>query len=245
MTYIINDNVLTTYIPVETMHSGRHILNLYYPLSGLDANAYNTFRVRMRISGGSAFIDRGQAIATISGQGLSSNNVWDGRLEFTESEFHIIPAAGSMSIRRMSASAAVHKEAPRPAGIHESFMPASLASYGIMGMKETAQVNPVVVTEIIETADRDEMDFDRYFVKTDAVFELNTEYDFVNRESRCSAFAPSPIKLFPLTKICDAGIPLKGNQSTPSNVMVSSSWPTLFTRCCIFSVTFSISLTES
>lgn len=187
VTYIINDNVLTTYIPVETMHSGRHILNLYYPLSGLDANAYNTFRVRIRISGGSAFIDRGQAIATISGQGLSSNNVWDGRLEFTESEFHIIPAAGSMSIRRMSASAAVHKEAPRPAGIHESFMPASLASYGIMGMKETAQVNPVVVTEIIETADRDEMDFDRYFVKTDAVFELNTEYDFVNREQPVDA----------------------------------------------------------
>lgn len=182
VTYIINDNVLTTYIPVETMHSGRHILNLYYPLSGLDANAYNTFRVRMRISGGSAFIDRGQAIATISGQGLSSNNVWDGRLEFTESEFHIIPAVGIMDIRRMSASVAVHKEAPRPVDFHESFVPASLSGYGIMGMKETAQVNPVVVTEIIETADRDEMDFDRYFVKTDAVFELQTEYEFANRE---------------------------------------------------------------
>lgn len=51
-----------------------------------------------------------------------------------------------------------------------------------MGMKETAQVNPVVVTEIIETVDRDEMDFDRYFVKTDAVFELQTEYEFANRE---------------------------------------------------------------
>lgn len=182
VTYIINDNVLTTYVPVETMHSGRHILNLYYPLSGLDANAYNTFRVRMRISGGSALIDRGQAIATISGQGLSSNNVWDGRLEFTEPEFHIIPAVGMMDIRKMSASAAVHEEAPRPVGIHERFVPASLAGYGIMGMKETAQVNPVVVTEIIETADRDEMGFDRYFVKADAVFELQTEYVFVNRE---------------------------------------------------------------
>lgn len=182
VTYIINDNVLTTYVPVETMHSGRHILNLYYPLSGLDANAYNTFRVRMRISGGSALIDRGQAIATISGQGLSSNNVWDGRLEFTEPEFHIIPAVGMMDIRKMSASAVVHEETPRPVGIHERFVPASLASYGIMGMKETARANPVVVTEIIETADRDEMDFDRYFVKADAVFELQTEYVFVNRE---------------------------------------------------------------
>lgn len=40
VTYIINDNVLTTYVPIEMMHSGRHILNLYYPLSGLEANTY-------------------------------------------------------------------------------------------------------------------------------------------------------------------------------------------------------------
>ena len=57
VTYIINDNVLTTYVPIETVHSGRHILNLYYPLRGLEANAYNSFRVRMRNSGGSALSD--------------------------------------------------------------------------------------------------------------------------------------------------------------------------------------------
>jgi hypothetical protein len=84
VTYIINDNVLTTYYPIETWKSGKHILNLYYPLSGLTANTYNTFRVWLKMTGGSASVGRAQAIATISGQGLSANKVWDGRLEFSD-----------------------------------------------------------------------------------------------------------------------------------------------------------------
>lgn len=183
VTYIINDNVLTTYVPIETMHSGRHILNLYYPLSGLEANSYNTFRVRMKISGGSALIDRGQGIYTISGQGLSSNNVWDGRLEFTETAENLIDVAGTMPIRDVVASVKMHTEVPKPVGIQEGFTLISLSSYGIAGMQETVSVNPVIVTEIIETADEAEMNFNRYFVKTsEQRFEFQTDYRFVSQE---------------------------------------------------------------
>ena len=183
VTYVINDNVLTTYVQIETMHSGRHILNLYYPLSGLEANSYNTFRVRMRISGGSALIDRGQGIYTISGQGLSSNNVWDGRLEFTETAENLIDVAGTMPIRDVVASVKMHTEVPKPVGIQEGFTLISLSSYGIAGMQETVSVNPVIVTEIIETADEAEMNFNRYFVKTsEQRFEFQTDYRFVSQE---------------------------------------------------------------
>ena len=183
VTYIINDNVLTTYVPIETMHSGRHILNLYYPLSGLEANSYNTFRVRMRISGGSALIDRGQGIYTISGQGLSSNNVWDGRLEFTETAENLIDVSGTMPIRDVVASVKMHTEVPKPVGIQDGFTLISLFSYGIAGMQETVSVNPVIVTEIIETADEAEMNFNRYFVKTsEQRFEFQTDYRFVSQE---------------------------------------------------------------
>ena len=183
VTYVINDNVLTTYVPIETMHSGRHILNLYYPLSGLEANSYNTFRVRMKISGGSALIDRGQGIYTISGQGLSSNNVWDGRLEFTETAENLIDVAGTMPIRDVVASVKMHTEVPKPVGIQERFTLISLSSYGIAGMQETVSVNPVIVTEIIETADEAEMNFNRYFVKTsEQRFEFQTDYRFVSQE---------------------------------------------------------------
>lgn len=183
VTYVINDNVLTTYVPIETMHSGRHILNLYYPLSGLEANSYNTFRVRMKISGGSALIDRGQGIYTISGQGLSSNNVWDGRLEFTDTAENLIDVAGTMPIRDVVASVKMHTEVPKPVGIQEGFTLISLSSYGIAGMQETVSVNPVIVTEIIETADEAEMNFNRYFVKTtEQRFEFQTDYRFVSQE---------------------------------------------------------------
>lgn len=183
VTYIINDNVLTTYVPIETVHSGRHILNLYYPLSGLEANAYNSFRVRMRISGGSALIDRGQGICTISGQGLSSNNMWDGRLEFSETVEELFGIAGKMSVRNTIASVKTHTEFPGPVGITDNFNLVSLASYGLLGMSEMVSVNPVIVTEIIETTDEAEMSFNRYFVKTkEQKFEFQTDYTFKSQE---------------------------------------------------------------
>jgi hypothetical protein len=182
VTYIINDNVLTTYVPIETMHSGRHILNLYYPLSGLEANAYNTFKVRMRMQGGTAVIDRGQGICTISGQGLSSNNVWDGRLEFSESMEELIGIAGTMDVRGTVASVSMHTEKPSPVGIADTFSLVSLATYGMAGMEETVSVNPVIVTEIIEVADAGEMDFNTYYVKTDTVFKFQKDYTFRSQE---------------------------------------------------------------
>lgn len=182
VTYIINDNVLTTYVPVETMHSGRHILNLYYPLSGLEANAYNTFRVRMKISGGAAHIERGQGICTISGQGLSSNNMWDGRLEFNETLEELIKTAGTMDVRELADSVKMHTEVPNPVGIADLFHLVPFESYSVAGIVETFSVNPVTVTETIETADAAEMNFNGYFVKTDTVFEFQTNYRFVCRE---------------------------------------------------------------
>lgn len=183
VTYIINDNVLTTYVPIETLHSGKHILNLYYPLSGLEANAYNSFRVRMRISGGSALIDRGQGICTISGQGLSSNNMWDGRLEFSETVDELFGIVGKMAVRNAIASVKTHTEVPGPVGISELFSLPGFDSYGILEIQETVRVNPVIVTEIIETADENEMNFNRYFVKTtEQKFEFQTNYTFKSQE---------------------------------------------------------------
>ena len=182
VTYIINDNALTTYVPIESMHSGQHILNLYYPLSGLQANAYNTFRVRMRMTGGSASVGRGQAIATISGQGLSSNNIWDGRLEFDETLESLISTIGAMDVRKATATVVVKRQVPDPVGIADTFTLVSTSSFMPLGFVADVAVNPVIVTEIIEVADRDEMEFNRYFVKTNSVFEFQTDFEFKSQE---------------------------------------------------------------
>lgn len=181
VTYIVNDNKLTTYVPIETLHSGRHILNLYYPLSGLEGNTYNTFKVRMNITGGSAFIDRGQGICTISGQGLSSNGRWDGRLEFDD-QYEVVDISGAMRVPSLVASVNTHMEIPKPVGIQDRYALVTLSGIGIVGMDTEVQVNPVIVTEIIEVADRDEMNYSRYFIKSDTVFEMQTSYQFMSRE---------------------------------------------------------------
>lgn len=181
VTYIVNDNKLTTYVPIETLHSGRHILNLYYPLSGLEGNTYNTFKVRMNITGGTAFIDRGQGICTISGQGLSSNGRWDGRLEFDD-QYEVIDISGAMRVPPLVASVNTHMEVPKPMGIQDRYALVTLSGIGIVGMDAEVQVNPVIVTEIIEVADRDEMNYSRYFIKSDTVFEMQTSYQFKSRE---------------------------------------------------------------
>lgn len=181
VTYVINDNVLTTYVPVETWHSGKHILNLYYPLSGLEANTYNTFRVWVKMENGTATVGRGQAICTISGQGLSSNNNWDGRLEF-EDQMDNVRFATSMEVVETQASVSMYTEMPQPMGIVEQFKLASYEGFGFVGIMDTVQVNPVIVTEIIEVADREEMEFNTYFVKTESVFEFETSYEFGSQE---------------------------------------------------------------
>lgn len=181
ITYVINDNILTTYVPVETWHSGKHILNLYYPLSGLEANTYNTFRVWIRIANGSAFVERGQAICTISGQGLSSNNTWDGRLEFDD-QINVIKIGGALEVVAAETTVTAYTEIPGPVGVTEGFKLISFGGIGVVSITDEVEVNPVIVTEIIEVADRDEMEYNAYYVKTASVFEFETEYTFMSQE---------------------------------------------------------------
>ncbi|MDE6748600.1 MAG: hypothetical protein K2K21_05990 [Lachnospiraceae bacterium] len=146
VSYIINDSRLTTYVPVETWHSGRHILNLYYPINGLEANSYNTFRVLIHITGGSATVDRGQAVCTISGQGLSSNQNWDGRLEFYD-DAPAIPNAGIMPLSNMLDRVNVHTENPDQNGYHDEFALPGFVGFGLVGFGEQISVEQDMDTE--------------------------------------------------------------------------------------------------
>jgi hypothetical protein len=180
VTYIINDNVLTTYYPIETWKSGKHILNLYYPLSGLTANTYNTFRVWLKMTGGSASVGRAQAIATISGQGLSANKVWDGRLEFSDTAA-LVRFSGLKSV---GYTAAVSTEliTPTPAAFLDSLPLFRAGGLSITAFTDTAKVDPVVVTETINVADKRKMAYSAVYVKVTDKFELQTAYAYKSAE---------------------------------------------------------------
>ena len=181
VTYVINDNVINTYYPIETWHSGKHILNLYYPISKLNANSYNTFKVWLSVTGGTAFIDRMQAICTITGQGLSAGNVWDGRLSFEE-KFALVENIGSISVRNAVDIVEPYTEMPEPIGLVDTFTPARFGKLTTLHFLAEPQMNPVIVTEIIEPADRDEMTFNRDYVKSITAFEIQTDYSYSNYE---------------------------------------------------------------
>jgi len=181
VTYIINDHELTTYYPIETWESGRHILNLYYPLSGLTANTYNTFRVWLKMTGGSASVGRAQAIATISGQGLSANKVWDGRLEFSDTMALI--RFGGLNTIAYTADATTEFLTPTPAAFLDSVPLFRAGGLAIAAFTDTAKVDPVVVTETINAADKRKMTYSEAYVKVTDKFELQTAYVYKSTEN--------------------------------------------------------------
>jgi hypothetical protein len=83
-TFEFNNQIIPVHYPQERWHSGRHTILLYYPIENVVANYTNTFNVYMRCSGGSAFVDTGFCIASISGQSMGASAAWDGKIEIEE-----------------------------------------------------------------------------------------------------------------------------------------------------------------
>ena len=103
VTYELNDSEILLHHPVETWHSGRHILSLYYPIEKLVPNITNTFNVYLRMEGGEGTVEIGGCIASISGQAMAAAAAWDGKIEIGEyvSRF---PLAGDLQVRGFAGS---------------------------------------------------------------------------------------------------------------------------------------------
>lgn len=84
VTYEFNNSEILIHYPAETWGSGKHILPLYYPIDNLVPNITNTFNVHLRMEGGTAAIDTGGCIASISGQGMAAGSAWDGTITVEE-----------------------------------------------------------------------------------------------------------------------------------------------------------------
>ena len=94
-----NDEEILTHYPVETWHSGKHTILLYYPIEDVVANYTNTFNVYMKVEGGTGAVDIGGCIASISGQSMGADAAWDGKLEIEESVGRFEFGSGSLSGR--------------------------------------------------------------------------------------------------------------------------------------------------
>ena len=81
MVFEFNNEEIVEHCPVETWHSGKHILSLYYPIEKVVANYTNTFNVYLWMENGSGTVDVGDCIASVSGQAMAAGEAWDGKLE--------------------------------------------------------------------------------------------------------------------------------------------------------------------
>ena len=84
VTFELNNAEILLHHPVETWHSGKHILSLYYPIENIVPNITNTFSVYLRMEGGSGSVGIGDCIASISGQAMAAAAAWDGRIDIEE-----------------------------------------------------------------------------------------------------------------------------------------------------------------
>ena len=85
VTFELNDAEILLHRPVETWHSGKHILSLYYPIENVVPNITNTFNVYQRMENGSGTVGIGDCIASISGQAMAAAAAWDGKITIEES----------------------------------------------------------------------------------------------------------------------------------------------------------------
>ena len=79
-----NNQMIPVHYPQENWHSGRHTILLYYPIEDVVPNYTNIFNVYMRCKGGTAAVDTGMCIASISGQSMGASAAWDGRIDIEE-----------------------------------------------------------------------------------------------------------------------------------------------------------------
>ena len=85
VTFELNNAEILLHHPVETWHSGKHILSLYYPIENIVPNITNIFNVYLRMEDGSGSVGIGDCIASISGQAMAAAAAWDGRIDIEES----------------------------------------------------------------------------------------------------------------------------------------------------------------
>ncbi|MCD8362505.1 MAG: hypothetical protein LUC98_06025 [Lachnospiraceae bacterium] len=86
VTYEYNNSYITAFAPVETWHSGKHILTLFYPIEGIAASVASHFNVYLRLEGGIGKVATGDCIAAIAGQSMGGTYAWDGVLELEEED---------------------------------------------------------------------------------------------------------------------------------------------------------------
>lgn len=172
--YVLDGKEVEQFHPSETWLSGKHLLNLYYPIIEMKANELHTFEVLIELTNGTATIEPQNTMATISGQGLGAQERWDGRITVDE-EIKMVELSGlpTNTIHDKVEAALI---APKKTGITQPIDSIRMTGLMVPEFYDNISFFVPIVRDVIETADRDKMEYQRAYVEDDKQFLLRKSY---------------------------------------------------------------------
>lgn len=181
--YMLDGHEVEEFHPKESWLSGNHLLTMYYPIIEMEANQLHTFEVLVSMKNGSAHIDDQDIMATITGQGLGVQDRWDGRIT-ADDTLEPIEFAG-MKTHILGEKLTVHFIAPTRSGLSDGLGSIALTGMPLHMINETISLFSPIVHDIVETADRKKMTYNKQYVLDEAVFNLRKDYEITGgTESR-------------------------------------------------------------
>lgn len=172
--YVLDGKEVEQFHPSETWFSGKHLLNLYYPIIEMKANELHTFEVLIELTDGTATIEPQNAMATISGQGLGAQERWDGRITVDE-EIKMVELSG-LPTNRIHDKAVAAFITPKKTGITQHVDSIRMTGLMVPEFYDNISFFVPIVRDVVETADKDKMEYRRTYVEDDKQFLLRKEY---------------------------------------------------------------------
>ena len=172
--YVLDGHEVEEFHPKESWLSGKHLLTLYYPIIGLTANQLHTFEVLISMKNGTGHIEAQNIMATITGQGLGVQERWDGRITADDTLKKIL--LSSMPTHTLHDTVTVHFLAPKKTGLNDHVASISLTGMLMPSMKDSLRLFAPIVHDVVETADKKKMDYQKKYVLDDDVFKLRKDY---------------------------------------------------------------------
>ena len=172
--YVLDGKEVEQFHPSETWFSGKHLLNLYYPIIEMKANELHTFEVLIELTNGTATIEPQNAMATISGQGLGAQERWDGRITVDE-EIKMVELSG-LPTNTLHDKVVAALITPKKTGITQTIDSIRMTGLMVPKFYDNISFFVPIVRDVIETADRDKMEYQRAYVEDDKQFQLRKSY---------------------------------------------------------------------
>lgn len=172
--YVLDGHEVEEFHPKESWLSGKHLLTLYYPIIGLTANQLHTFEVLISMKNGTGHIEAQNIMATITGQGLGVQERWDGRITADDTLKKIL--LSSMPTHTLRDAVTVHFLAPKKTGLNDHVASISLTGMPMRSMKDSLRLFAPIVHDVVETADKKKMHYQKEYVLDDDVFKLRKDY---------------------------------------------------------------------